>query len=128
MQSLPIETLKSLSQAFNGLNQSLQDDALAYFLLKNITVNEGRLNWKINIEALINNYDTILDAPLLSKQIHIPSLFIRGTLSDYIKENDKTQIKHHFSNVLFTDIKETGHWLHQEKPDIVVNSIKHFLK
>ncbi|RAP36113.1 alpha/beta hydrolase [Candidatus Marinamargulisbacteria bacterium SCGC AAA071-K20] len=127
LKTLPLQNVSSLKEAFEHLNKRLKDDALSFFLLKSLNITEGRAEWKINLDALINNYQDILAAPTFTKSINTPTLFIRGLDSDYIQNNDKPLIRESFSTVSFKDIENTGHWLHAQKPDLVVNSIEKFL-
>jgi abhydrolase domain-containing protein 11 len=45
-----------------------------------------------------------------------PTLFVYGSLSDYIKESDFNHIKTIFNNVQFKKVDGSGHWIHAEKP------------
>jgi esterase len=127
MTELPINTISSLREAFTFLNEQLNDDALSYFLLKNLSVKEGSVHWKINLTSLIKNYPHILDAPKFATTINTPSLFIRGLQSDYIQDSDKNIIRDTFIASSFIDIDNAGHWVHAQKPDIVVKEIEKFL-
>jgi pimeloyl-ACP methyl ester carboxylesterase len=50
-----------------------------------------------------------------------PSLFLRGSKSEYVMENDTDTIKTHFPKATIDTISNAGHWLHAENP-------KEFLK
>jgi esterase len=50
-----------------------------------------------------------------------------GENSDYIKENDKSDISRLFPNSNIIYIKNAGHWLHAEQPGAVIETVRAFL-
>jgi pimeloyl-ACP methyl ester carboxylesterase len=55
-----------------------------------------------------------------------PTLFIRGSRSHYIKDEDRTEIKRLFPNSTLVTMN-TGHWVQAEKPQEFVEVVKNFL-
>jgi len=55
-------------------------------------------------------------------------LFLRGEKSDYIKHLYEQRIFKLFSRALFITVADTGHWLHAENPEFVVQEISKFIK
>jgi len=57
------------------------------FLLTNLTrAEDGSLAWRINVKGLSEGYEHIAGKPC-GTPYTAPALFIRGALSDYVKEN-----------------------------------------
>ena len=56
-----------------------------------------------------------------------PTLFLRGSKSNYILDEDFVVIKKHFPNADIITIANAGHWLHAENPEDVYTSVLKFL-
>lgn len=71
--------------------------SLRRFLLKNLARDEnGRLRWKIHLEAIDRNYDKRLRGLSPQRSFNKPALFIRGGQSNYIEDDDATLIRQMF--------------------------------
>ena len=95
------------------------------FLLTNLSRTEdGTLAWRINVSGLEDGYENLATRPY-GTPYSGPSLFIRGSLSDYVREEYFPAIYALFPEAVITTLEGTGHWLHAEKPkeytDIVLN-------
>ena len=104
------------------------------FLLKNLKRGQGdRFNWKLNIDAIIKNLKHILEG--INKKAFekgrsvtgFPVLFIKGGNSNYITMEDTSLIKTIFSQADIKTIEGTGHWVHAEAGERLVNCIKGFI-
>ena len=106
-----------------SLETDIPDIAVRQFLLKNIVRNsENQYEWRMNINGIKENYDKIMAAPILDKVISVPTLFVSGLRSSYIKANDEELINSHFKTVDMISIN-AGHWLHAELPDEFIRII-----
>lgn len=91
---------------------------------------DGRYSWQINFEALKNNMDEIMDgfSELNKPDRKIPeTIFIRGEKSPYIQDDDTLVINKFFPGSQVITIPDAGHWIHAEKQDIFVKTVKYFL-
>ena len=83
--------------------------------------------WGLNIQALKNNLDHILDCVVCADFERgitgFPVLFIRGANSNYILDQDLPDIKCTFPYAEFVTIPDAGHWLHVEQPKLLVQAI-----
>lgn len=126
-----LESAKSLSEADAILAQGIEDQRLRRFMLKNVFKSGNTLRWRLNLDALLNNLNNILSGlnpdDFIDKKISLPTLFLRGTLSDYLPENDRKLIDFIFDNAAIVDIEGAGHWLHAENPNAVIRNIALFL-
>jgi pimeloyl-ACP methyl ester carboxylesterase len=129
-----IDLAKSLSRReiekeFLGL---VPDTATGNFLLKNLKrFNNNKFKWIINLDAIGNFLPRMLDGleiiPDKSK-IDFQTLFIKGENSNYIKEEDKLQIKELFPGAEFVTIFNAGHMPHIEQQKSFIESVKFFLE
>lgn len=131
MLELNLATIKTRSEADQALSSSITNARIRQFLLMNLVkvsneVNNGYLQWRINLPALKANYPLIRQAVCETAQFHKPCLFIRGERSDYIRDDDIEQIKSHFINVQFVSLP-AGHWVHAEQQQAFIEVVAQFL-
>ncbi len=130
--SLNIKDINTHAEADTKLKETIQEDRLRAFILKNIKKTNRGLEWKINLNVLENNLPKITGAiftdDLQQEKILVPSLFLRGELSDYIPIEDFNFIHTIFSNSEIISIPQAGHWLHSEQKQMVLNNILYFLE
>jgi esterase len=99
------------------------------FILKNLYRTEnGKFDWRINVNAISENIEQIGSEIELSKKIDSPTLFVKGELSSYINEEDEKNIKAFYTNAYIVEIKGANHWVHATKPQEFVSTILSFLK
>lgn len=119
--------LNSRKQAEEIISKYIEHPSIRQFLLKNLHwVEKGKLGWKINIPVLSR---TILEISEWGEQIEdidIPTLFIRGGKSEYIREADIPVIEEKFHDVRIETMPDSGHWVHAEQPDEFYNIVMQF--
>jgi len=129
------ETREDLDQA---LRTKVGSERVRSFLLKNVERNgdgdgDGTFSWRINLKALQENLDRILDGLPADEIIAsggitgFPALFISGENSDYIRAEDHHLIRSIFPTADFAPIPNAGHWVHAEQPDLLLKTIRYFL-
>ena len=116
MFALDFDIISSRREADEELAKHIPDLSTRQFILKNLYWKEkGKLAWKFNLPVINNNIEMVgyelKNVSIFSK----PTLFIRGTQSNYILESDFPKIKSIFANVKIKDII-SGHWVHAESP------------
>lgn len=99
------------------LTVAIPDKAVRQFLLMNLYVSEQGLSWRNNLQAQYDNYQQLLMPVAEGKKIDIPTCFIRGGLSDYISEDDCSDIRQQFSQCQIETVDGAGHWVHAEAPN-----------
>ncbi|WP_417808244.1 alpha/beta fold hydrolase [Thioclava sp.] len=129
MQALPLEEIETRSQADRLLSVQIQDPGTRAFLLQSLSLRDGPVHWKFNLQALKDNLDTILDWPdmPLGCSYDGPALFLSGANSHYVEPDDHDLIRALFPQAEFVEIKNAGHWLHAERPREVEAEVERFL-
>ena len=79
----------------------------------------------MNVSVLEKQMPEILSA-LPQKEVLVPSIFIRGENSNYILEEDITDIESLFPDSEFVSIPNAGHWVHAESPDNFIDQVLSF--
>lgn len=111
------------------LKPYIPDFGTRQFLMKNLYWQEpGQLAFRFNLEVFNSKIEEIGKALPFNAEFEKPTLFIRGGNSNYIKDEDFENIKHHFPNALFDTIPNVGHWLHAENPIAFYEKTSAFLK
>lgn len=131
MQALNLDNVSSRSEAEENLKHLLdEDESTIQFLLKNVyrqKQDDGSTcyAWRFNLDVIANDIGE-MGLPILAGS-KVEALFIYGTQSKYILEDDKPEILQLFPNATFQQL-ETGHWVHAQDPKGFVASVKGFIQ
>lgn len=98
-------------------------DSVIQFLLKSFYQGE----WRFNVCALEQHYDEIIGWKEVSAW-NKPVIFIRGELSPYIKNSYRSAIARQFPMARAYLAAGCGHWVHAEKPQLVIRVIRKLLQ
>lgn len=126
MHAIDPEKIKARSEAEAILSQYIDSDGVRQFLLKNLYWKEkGQLAWRMNLKVLEREMENILSA-LPEGEVMIPTLFIRGELSNYICEEDMDDLSDQFPDSDVVTVKGAGHWVHAEAPEEFIDVVLGF--
>ncbi len=128
MFKLPVNTLSSRKEAEALLSESIDDVGIRLFILKNIDrCKTGGYEWKMGLENIYKNYETIINRVTVSWPFSNETLFIKGAKSNYISTEDESTILEMFPNAEFATIPKAGHWVHAENPEAFYTVLEDFL-
>jgi esterase len=130
MQNIDFSVAKTREDINTQLKAYIKSPRIRNFLMKNIRREKNNtFSWKINIEVLLKELPAILERVVLSAKVisGFPVLFIKGENSDYILDEDIPGIKNFFPEAEFVTIPGAGHWLHAEKPELIIKTLREFL-
>jgi len=135
MMSVDIEGAKSRQEVETQLSWSIKSSRIRKFLLKNVIKDKkGKFHWKLNLKALLDSLPVLFGGMDESRYAGgrgitgFPVLFVKGEKSGYIGIDDYALIKKIFPEAEINTIPNSGHWLHAEQPELLVKTIKYFLK
>lgn len=127
LKAVPIETVQSRQEANEALAPHISSEAVRQFLLKNLLRKpEGGFGWRINLPVIDQSLEMISGGLVNDGIFEKKTLFIRGSKSDYILDEDREAIKKIFPNSTMVTM-ETGHWVQAEKPEEFVQVVLSFL-
>ena len=127
--SLDLSTITNRKEADAALLDRIPDLGVRQFLLKNLSNDKkGGYKWKMNLPVIYKNYEQILAALENQETFDRPTLFIRGGKSDYIQEEDLSQIKTFFPAAELATVAEVGHWVHAAAPTALLTLVNAFLQ
>ncbi len=125
---LELSRYNSRSELDQALAGKISSVGVRQFLLTNVTRDEaGRFTWKINLDAIYQNYAAIIAELDQTGRFHKPTLFVRGATSDYIQDEDAGLITSIFPQARITTIDGAGHWVHAEAPAAFFDVVHEFL-
>jgi esterase len=111
-----------------ALAPAVSGESLRQFLLKNLARDEnGRLRWKVHLEAIDRNYDKLARGIGPERTFDKPTLFIRGGRSNYIGDDDARLIRQIFPQSEIATLPEAGHWVHVDAPEEFFQTVLNFL-
>ncbi|MAL97202.1 MAG: alpha/beta hydrolase [Alteromonadaceae bacterium] len=128
LQALDAARLASRAEADKVLQDFVQEAGVRQFLLKNLVRDDqGAFVLRLNLKAILENYDDIVAGQESDSAFNEPVLFIKGGSSNYIGEQHRDKVSRLFPNSTLRVIPGVGHWLHAEKPELFTNLCERFL-
>jgi esterase len=128
LNALANEPIKTRQAAESTLSAYITTPETRQFLLKSLRKKGEFFHLLFNLPALSANYAAIRGWPEFDNNFNKAALFIKGADSDYILPEYQADILHYFPNAKAKMIKNTGHWLHAEKPKTFNRLVKEFFK
>lgn len=124
IRSLGLQAFPNRQQLQAELQQLVPDSDTRQLILKNIRRTAGGWQWKIGIDALERNLETICGWPeqWQDKKYTSPVLFIKGQNSPYIPDTEC--MKKQFPAASVEIIPGATHRIHTEQPLLLAESIK----
>ncbi|KAL5504056.1 hypothetical protein ACEPAH_8129 [Sanghuangporus vaninii] len=118
-------------EAFEALEEIEEDPLIRHFLLTNLdTTRLGKpVRFRIPLETIKKSLDDLGDFPYEPGEASWdgPTLFIKGSKSNYIKKNNLDKIKQFFPKMEMETL-DAAHWVHYERPKDFVHSVVQFIK
>ncbi|MPR32556.1 alpha/beta fold hydrolase [Salmonirosea aquatica] len=120
-----IEDRQQADKLFSAFEPNL---GVRQFLLKNLyRTDAGAFDWRFNLPVLTELQANVgAETPKL-RTVTEPTLFMRGALSGYLKDEDWPAVEDMFSQAQLVTIPKSGHWVHAEQPKLFVEELIKFL-
>ena len=117
MKALPVESATSRKELEAFMTERLSDPVLTGFLLKSVErLENGHYRWRINLPAIEAGRHDIIGWQDIETALKLPTLFVAGGASSYIRIDDEPRIHAQFENAEIVEIPKAGHWLHYQAP------------
>jgi len=99
---------------------------------KNITSENNRLRWRINAVSLKNNIKNFregIQRPVKNMPPYgmFPVIVLKGDRSGYFPDSDAGDLIAAFPNAQIRTAADSGHWIHTDCPDVVVQALEDLL-
>ncbi|PHS06268.1 MAG: alpha/beta hydrolase [Kordia sp.] len=99
------------------LSKYITEAGVIQFLMKNIYRKEKtELAYRFNLPVLLKKYNEVVITYQSTSKFKKPTLFLKGSNSNYITQDDAITIERNFPEAHIDEISNSGHWLHAEHP------------
>jgi esterase len=133
LRAVDLDRLPDRATADAVLRPYVPDDVVRGFLLQNLrrehTPDGPRWRWQLNLDLLGDRLTEIGDWPHLQTPPYDgPVLWIAGASSDYILPEHAVPMRRLFPRAKLVTVKNAGHWVHSEQPEIFLAILRRFLQ
>lgn len=125
LMAIDLDYLGSRTDADKVLEAYVPEFTVRQFLLKNLKRTPDGFSWKVNLNVINDKIENVGEG--FDGKYDGDVLFINGSNSDYIKQEDWPAIQKLFPNATLTTIPDAGHWVHAEKPVEFTKAIEAFI-
>lgn len=126
LQSVLDAQIPTRREADQKMAEFISETGVRQFLLKSFIPHSTR-TWQFNVEVIANCYADIMDWPFDTESYSGKTLFIKGSLSDYLLAEHQSAIQKHFPAAKAHIMHGCGHWVHAEKPELFHQILHKFL-
>lgn len=131
MQGMDLEALTGRADADEALREAVPNTTVRSFLLQNLRRDGDEWRWQANLDLLGSELhvlagwpeEALADLPPYDG----PVLWLAGADSDYVREEYAEMMDRWFPNNRKVTVKGAGHWVHSQKPEVVVEVLRRFL-
>ncbi len=131
MQALDMSTLERRSDADAALADAVPDPTVRSFLLQNLRRTDDGWAWQTNLDVLGRDLAALGDWPEEALAGVAPydgrTLWIAGQRSPYVKDEYADAMDRWFPRNRKVTIKDAGHWVHSEQPEVFIEVLRRFL-
>lgn len=131
MRAIDLDALERRSEADEELQHAVPSAMVRGFLLQSLRRADSHWEWRLNLELLGRDLDLITDWPedrLGGLAAYDgPVLWLGGERSPYVKPEYEAAMDRWFPHNRKVTVKEAGHWVHSEQPEIFVEVLRRFL-
>lgn len=129
LNELDLKNLSSRREADQQLQDLIPDSMTRGFLLQSLVKDEGGFRWLSNLDLLREELDVVSGFPdLTHTQFDRPVLWVAGAESSYIAEEHRPVMRTLFPRASLLRLKNAGHWVHADQPDVFASVLRHFLE
>jgi pimeloyl-ACP methyl ester carboxylesterase len=133
MRAIDLDALTSRQEADDALRAAVPSRMVRGFLLQSLvregTGTDGRWRWRLNLELLERDLERLrgFPEPPPGATFDGPVLWIAGANSHYVLARDRVRMDELFPSTRLVRIKNAGHWVHSEQPEIFTETLRRFL-
>src|ERR687890_790483 len=132
MRTMDLEGLRTRDEADQALRAAVPSRMVRSFLLQSL-VREGAgggWRWRLNLELLERDLGELrgFPEPPPGASFDGPVLWVAGANSTYVLPEDRPHMDALFPTTRLVRIKDAGHWVHSEQPEIFLTTLRLFLE
>ncbi len=128
LSALPLTEITDRQHADELFSAHEPNLGVRQFLLKNLYRTEaGGYDFRFNLPVLKALQGNVGAEIFKLRTVTESTLFLRGALSSYVKDEDWPEIEEMFVNAKLVTIPKASHWVHAEQPKAFVAALAEFL-
>jgi pimeloyl-ACP methyl ester carboxylesterase len=134
MRAMDLEALTNRDDADQALRTAVPSRMVRSFLLQSLvregTGPSGSWRWRLNLDLLDRDLGELrgFPPPPPGASFDGPVLWIAGANSTYVLPEDRPHMDALFPATRLVTIKDAGHWVHSEQPDVFLATLRRFLE
>jgi pimeloyl-ACP methyl ester carboxylesterase len=132
MQRLDLSVLERRADADAALSEAVPHPTIRSFLLQNLRRGDDGWSWQLNLDVLGEHLDELRDWPAERlgdvAPYDGPVLWLGGARSDYVRDEYAPAMNALFPRNRRVTVKNAGHWVHSEQPEVFVEVLRRFLR
>jgi len=133
MRAMELDRLTTREDAETALRSAVPSRMVRSFLLQSL-VREGLgtaggWRWRLNLDALARDLGHLrgFPEPPPGATFDGPVLWVAGANSTYVLPEDRPRMVELFPATRLVRIKNAGHWVHSEQPEVFLETLRRFL-
>lgn len=130
MLAVDTDAVRNRSDADAALREAVPSDFTRGFLLQNLKRTSDGWRWQLNLKGLRERLEEVGGWPAEWSSLEPyegPVLWIAGGDSGYVKDEYLPAMEALFPRVRRVTIKNAGHWVHSQQPDVFVEVLRRFV-
>ncbi|MGY1602035.1 alpha/beta fold hydrolase [Geodermatophilus sp. SYSU D00815] len=133
MKALDLGSLQRREEADRALQDVVPSRMVRSFLLQSLVREgigaDGGWRWRLNLDLLERDLERLrgFPDPPPGARYDGPVLWIAGANSHYVLERDRGRMDELFPATRLVRVKNAGHWVHSEQPEIFLETLRRFL-
>jgi pimeloyl-ACP methyl ester carboxylesterase len=131
MKGLDLDALERRNDADVALHDAVPNPVVRSFLLQNLRHHDDTWEWQLNLDVLGRDLERLRGWPEERLEdvspYEGPVLWIAGQSSDYVMDEYAGAMDRWFPKNRRVTIKDAGHWVHSEQPEVFGEVLKRFL-
>jgi len=127
LHAVDLRAAKNFSDIDAALSGPIPEAEVRQFLMKNLTRDDRGFRWRIGLDAILQNYNALIQAVVVERPFSKPACFIRAGRSNFVADEDAVLIRKAFPQAKIEPIAHAGHWVHIDAADEFYQTVTGFL-
>ncbi len=133
MKAMDLGALQTRDDADAALRTAVPSRMVRSFLLQSLVReglgSDGGWRWRLNLDLLERDLGELrrFPDPPAGATFEGPVLWIAGANSHYVLPQDRARMDELFPTTRLVRVKNAGHWVHSEQPEVFLETLRLFL-
>jgi pimeloyl-ACP methyl ester carboxylesterase len=128
MQALDLGSLKRRADADAAIESAVPNRTVRDFLLQNLRHESDGWRWQVNLDVLGRDLDALSGWPADRLEglapYDGPVVWVAGGESGYVRDDHEAEMRRLFPHTRKIVVKGAGHWVHAQRPEVVVEILR----